>query len=30
VVVAGGLGALPAHALHSWGSTKATTRAIVT
>ncbi|MDO8364177.1 MAG: hypothetical protein Q7V88_14885 [Actinomycetota bacterium] len=28
VVVAGGLGALHAHALHSWGSTKATTWAV--
>jgi hypothetical protein len=28
IVVAGGMGALHAHALHSWGSTKATTRAV--
>jgi hypothetical protein len=29
IMVAGGLGALHAHAFHSWGSTKATTRPIV-
>jgi len=28
ILVAGGMGALHAHALHSWGSTKATTRAV--